>query len=73
MGTQKRLYLILFCGDINFCAETKQGNMPTCTAPNGVQHTLQGLHRATAGTFGIATGNDNQVLEKLYLDAVFLT
>lgn len=47
--------------------------MSTCTAPNGVQHTLQGLHRATAGTFGIATGNDNQVLEKLYLDAVFLT
>lgn len=45
----------------------------TGTAPNEVQQTLLALHRATVGTFGTATGNDNQVLDKLYLDAVFLT
>lgn len=45
----------------------------TGTAPNGLQHILLALHSTTVGTFGTATGNDHQVLEKLYLDGVFLT
>lgn len=38
----------------------------TDTAPNGVQHTLLALHRDTVGTFGTATGNDNQFWKSIF-------
>jgi len=48
MGTFRPLsYVILFHGDMNLCAETKQGDMSTWQCgtgitPNGVKHILPG-------------------------------
>lgn len=43
----------------------------TDTAPNGAQHTLLALHRDTVGTFGTATGNDNQFWKSFFVPVQF--